>query len=138
VIAQQQLEAVGFVIDLQVSDQATLFERRAQEDAWEIFVTGHGLTPDPSQITAVGGMGVYPGWWDSEESMALADELMSEPDFELRYAIWEELQQNIYAEIPAVKIGDEALASYYAESVGGWVQQITHGVPYWNLWLNEG
>jgi peptide/nickel transport system substrate-binding protein len=138
VIAQQQLEAVGFVIDLQVSDQATLFERRAQEDAWEIFVTGHGLVPDPSQIVFVGGMGVYPGWWDSEESTALVDELMSEPDFEVRYAIWEELQQKIYTEIPAVKIGDEALASYYAESIGGWVQQITHGVPYWNLWLNEG
>jgi peptide/nickel transport system substrate-binding protein len=137
VIAQQQLEAVGFVIDLQVTDWATVIERRSQEDVWDVFCTSHGFVPDPSQITMVGQMGVYPGWYESEPSAKLASDLLSEPDFDTRYAIWEELQHNIYTEIPAVKVGDASLASYYSESIGGWVEQVERGVQYWNLWLEE-
>ncbi|HEV2128016.1 MAG TPA: ABC transporter substrate-binding protein [Thermomicrobiales bacterium] len=137
VIAQQQLEAVGFTIDLQVIDWATLIERRAQEDEWDVFCTSHGFVPDPSQITLVGQMGVYPGWYDSEESLALAEELLAEQDFETRYSIWEELQRNIYTEIPAIKVGDAASASYFSERLGNWIEQVERGVPYWNLWLED-
>ncbi len=137
VIAQQQLEAVGFVIDLQVTDWATVIERRGDEDAWDIFITFHGLVTHPSQLTLVGQMGVYPGWWDSEESLALASDLLSATEFDAQYAIWEEIQRKIYTEIPAVKIGDAAIADYYSEQIGGWVSQLERGVPYWNLWLNE-
>lgn len=136
-IAQQQLEAVGFAVDLQVLDWATVLERRGQEDQWDVFVTFHGQSTDPSQLTLVGQMGTYPGWWDSEESLELADQLMGESDLDARYAIWEQIQEKIYTEIPAVKIGDAALASYYSEKIGGWVQQIERSVPYWNLWIKN-
>ncbi len=137
VIAQQQLEAAGFVVDLQAVDWATVFDRRSQEDQWEVFVTGHCFVPDPSQITMIGQMGTYPGWYDSDASLALADQLLREPDFDTAYGIWEELQHNIYTEIPAIKLGDVAIASYYSERVGGWVNQIEQGIPYWNLWLKS-
>ena len=137
IIAQQQLEAVGFVIDMQVIDWATLLERRGQEGEWDVFCTSHGFVPDPSQITLVGQMGTYPGWYDSEESLALAEELLAESEFEARFALWEELQANIYAEIPSVKVGDAAEAAYYSENVGGWPATVERGVPYWNLWLND-
>ena len=137
VIAQQQLEAVGFVIDLQVIDWATVIERRGKEDDWDVFVTFHGQVTDPSQLTLVGQMGTYPGWWDSEESLALADQLLGESDFDARFAVWEQIQEKIYTEIPAVKIGDASLASYYSERIGGWTPIIQRGVPYWNLWLND-
>ena len=45
--------------------------------------------------------------------------------------------RKIYTEIPAVKIGDASLASYYSERIGGWTPIIQRGVPYWNLWLND-
>ena len=137
VIAQQQLEAVGFVIDLQVIDWATLLERRGQEGEWDVFCTSHGFVPDPSQITLVGQMGSYPGWYDSEASLALAEELLAETEFEKRFAIWEELQHNIYTEIPSVKVGDAAEAAYYSDQVGGWPATVERGVPYWNLWLKQ-
>jgi peptide/nickel transport system substrate-binding protein len=137
VIAQQQLEAVGFVIDLQVIDWATVIERRGKDDEWDVFVTFHGQVTDPSQLTLVGQMATYPGWWDSEESLALADQLLGETDFDARYAVWEQIQEKIYTEIPAVKLGDAALASYYSERIGGWTPLIQRGVPYWNLWLND-
>ena len=137
VIAQQQLEAAGFVVDLQVIDWATVIERRGKEDDWDVFVTYHGQVTDPSQLTLVGQMGTYPGWWDSEESLALADELLAETDFDARFAVWEQIQEKIYTEIPAVKIGDASLASYYSERLGGWTPIIQRGIPYWNLWLKD-
>ncbi|CAN5174157.1 ABC transporter substrate-binding protein [soil metagenome] len=135
VVAKQQLEEAGFVVDLQVTDWATVLEKRAQKESWDVFVTGHGFVPDPSQITYVGQMNIYPGWWDSEESLALAAQLLSEPDFETRYELWEQIQIKAYEEIPAVKTGDSSVISVWSTDVGGYTDQLQRGVPYWNVWL---
>jgi peptide/nickel transport system substrate-binding protein len=137
VVAKQQLEDAGFVIDLQVTDWATVLERRAMKDAWDVFVTGHGFVPDPSQITYVGQMNIYPGWWDDEDSLALAAELLSETDFETRFELWEQIQTNAYEQVPAVKTGDSSVISVWSRQVGGYTDQLQRGVPYWNVWLEE-
>jgi peptide/nickel transport system substrate-binding protein len=136
-VAVQQLEAVGFVIDHQVTDWATVVDNRAKPEAWEMFVTGHGFVPDPSQISYVGGMNIYPGWWSDPDSLALADEVLALGTFEERYPIWEQIQSNAYTQIPALKIGDGATISSRAESIGGWSPQFESGFKYWNLWINE-
>lgn len=138
VIARQQMEQVGFVVDFQVTDWATVLERRAKPEEWDIFVTGHGFVPDPSQITYVGQMNVYPGWWSDPEALELADQLLSETDFDKRYAIWEQIQQLAYETVPAVKTGDSSTISVMSKKVGGFdaVKEQSR-VPYWNLWLEE-
>lgn len=135
VVAVQQLEAVGFTIDHQVIDWATLVERRAKPEEWDAFVTSHGFVPDPSQISYVGQMNQYPGWWSSEASLGLAADLLAETGFDARYPIWEQIQANAYTEIPAIKIGDSSVSTFRSEEIGGWTTQIERGVPYWNLWL---
>lgn len=138
IVAQQQLEAVGMVIDLQVIDWATVVERRAKPEEWDMFTTSHGFVPDPTQVSYVGQMNQYPGWWSSEESLALAAELSAEGEFDVRYPIWEQIQGNAYTEIPAIKIGDSSNVSFRSEAIGGWDGQFERGVKFWNLWLNEG
>lgn len=138
IVAQQQLEAVGIVVDLQVSDWATVLENRAKPEAWEMFGTGHGFVPDPSQISYVGQMNQYPGWWSSESSLALAGELLAEAEFDTRMPIFEEIQTANYTEIPAIKIGDSSNVSFRSESIGGWDGQFERGVKFWNLWLDGG
>jgi peptide/nickel transport system substrate-binding protein len=137
IVAAQQLEQAGFTVDLQVIDWATVLERRAKPEEWDAFVTGHGFVPDPSQISYVGQMNIYPGWWSSEESLALSADLLAESDFDTRFAIWEQIQERHYTEIPAIKIGDSSTCSFYSDQIGGWTQQIERGIPYWNLWLNQ-
>ncbi len=136
-VAVQQLEAVGFKIDHQVTDWATVIENRAKPEAWELFVTGHGFVPDPSQISYVGGMNVYPGWWSDEDSLELATEILSLSSFEERMPVWEQIQANAYTQIPAIKIGDGATISSRSDVIGGWVPQFEEGFIYWNLWINE-
>ncbi len=133
--ASQQMEAVGFKVDLQTPDWATVRERRAIKDDWDMFVTGHGFVPDPTQISYVGQMNIYPGWWNSETGLSLAAELAAKSDFDERYAIWEQIQQLAYEEIPAIKIGDGADISVISEDLGGWDSQSERGVKFWNLWL---
>ena len=134
-VAVQQLEAVGFVIDHQVIDWATVVERRAKPEEWDMFVTGHGFVPDPSQISYVGQMNIYPGWWDSEASLALASEMLAAGTFEERYPLWEQIQANAYTEIPAIKIGDGATLTVLSDTVKGLDAQFERGYKYWNLWI---
>jgi peptide/nickel transport system substrate-binding protein len=137
VVAVQQMEDAGFVVDLQVTDWATVLERRAQPDEWDIFVTGHGFVPDPSQITYIGQMNVYPGWWSEPEALELAEQLLSEPDFDTRYELWERIQVLAYETVPAVKTGDSSVIAVWSSKVGGFTTQLQRGVPYWNIWLED-
>src|SRR5829696_524898 len=137
-LAKEKLqEAVGITVDLQIVDWATVLERRAIPEEWDMFGTGHGFVPDPSQISYVGQMNQYPGWWSSESSLELAAELLAESAFETRMPIFEKIQEAHYTEIPAIKIGDSSNVSFRSETVGGWDPQFERGVKFWNLWLNE-
>ncbi|CAN5565604.1 ABC transporter substrate-binding protein [soil metagenome] len=137
IIAQQQMEEVGFVVDLQVTDWATVLERRAQPEEWDIFVTGHGFVPDPTQITHVGQMNVYPGWWSDPEALELAGQLASEVDFDTRYEIWERIQVLAYETVPSVKTGDSSSIAVWNADLGGFTTQLQRGVPYWNVWIDS-
>ena len=121
IVAQQQLEAVGITVDLQVIDWATVLERRAKPEEWDMFGTGHGFVPDPSQISYVGQMNQYPGWWSSESSLALAAELLAE--IGLRRPACRSSSRSRpphYTEIPAIKIGDSSNVSFRSDKLGGW------------------
>jgi peptide/nickel transport system substrate-binding protein len=137
VVAKQQLEKVGFKVDLQVTDWATVVQKRAKPNDWDAFVTGHGFVPDPSQISYVGQMDIYPGWWSAPDSLKLASQLLSETTFEKRYPIWKQIQSNAYTQIPACKTGDSSNCAFYSDKLGGWTDQIDFGIPYWNLWLKK-
>ncbi|MDQ3693077.1 MAG: ABC transporter substrate-binding protein [Chloroflexota bacterium] len=135
IVAAQQLEAAGFTVDLQVIDWATLLERRAQREEWDMFSTGHGFVPDPSQVSYVGQMNVYPGWWSDEEALAASAELLAEAEFDVRYPIWEQVQEMHYTQIPAIKIGDSSTTSFRSERIGGWSPVFQRGLMFWNFWL---
>jgi len=135
-VAVQQLEAVGFTIDHQVTDWATVVERRAKPEEWEMFVTGHGFVPDPSQISYVGGMNVYPGWWSDPDSLELATQILQLSTFEERMPVWEQIQTNAYSQIPAIKIGDGATIRSSSDKVKNLVDQFEEGFIYWNVWID--
>ncbi len=47
-LSKQQLEDVGFNIDLQVVDWATLVKRRNNSKEYDVFTTGMGAFYDPT------------------------------------------------------------------------------------------
>jgi peptide/nickel transport system substrate-binding protein len=104
IVYTKQLAKAGFNINLQVYDWATLIEKRAQPDQWDMFFTHHGFVPDPILISVMNDS--YPGWWATPEKIALKDRFTSSSDPEERKAIWAEIQALIYDQVPTMKTGD--------------------------------
>ncbi|MFK7889862.1 MAG: ABC transporter substrate-binding protein [Granulosicoccus sp.] len=104
IVYTKQLAEAGFNIDLQVYDWATLIEKRAQPDQWDLFFTHHGFVPDPILISVMNDD--YPGWWATEEKLALKNKFTAASDPAERQAIWADIQALIYDQVPTMKTGD--------------------------------
>ena len=100
-----------------------------------MFVTGHGFVPDPTQMSYVGQMNIYPGWWNSRKVWSCPPQIWRSRRVRGAHAIWEQIQQLAYEEIPAIKIGDGADIVRDFRGLGGWDPQTERGVKFWNLWL---
>ena len=61
VVFKQQLEAVGFKVDLQVMDWATLVKNRADSKTYDVHVTAHSAYVHPILQPFVAE--AWPGWW---------------------------------------------------------------------------
>lgn len=102
-VIEQQLEAVGFAVQLEVLDGATLSGRRSKEDQWELYLASASFRPDPIMRNLTRDA---TGWWDDPAKEALLDELRGSIDPDQRHQIWREVQHRFHEEVPRIKIGD--------------------------------
>jgi peptide/nickel transport system substrate-binding protein len=103
VVAQQQLEAGGFTVELEVSDEATLDENLEDDNRWDMTTNAYVFRPDPMLIQAFAGCGAD-GKWCTPEKLALVEQLQTEPDPEVRFSVFEEFQALFYEQAPVVKL----------------------------------
>ncbi len=92
-VAKQQLEDVGFVIDLQVRDWASLNHRTEKPDAWEVFSTGFVFSADPANHVSL--RCTFHGWWCNEEKEQLLARAPVERDVKKRKAIVDRIQADL-------------------------------------------
>jgi peptide/nickel transport system substrate-binding protein len=78
IVAKQQMEEVGFKVDLQVLDWATLVQRRNKPELFDVFSTGYTFQADPALATSV--QCNWPGWWCHEEKERVLADLARESD----------------------------------------------------------
>jgi peptide/nickel transport system substrate-binding protein len=103
-VARQQMEEVGFKVDLQVLDWATLVQRRSKPELWDVFTTGITFSADPALTSNL--QCNWPGWWCNEEKERLLGELVREADTKKRRALIERIQAVFYEDVGRVKMGD--------------------------------
>lgn len=133
VVAKSQLEAVGFKIDLQVSDWATVVQRRNKPELWDAFSTAFTFVPEPAASAQV--LCEWPGWWCNPEKDALLQAMGRESDFKKRHALWEKVQTMFYAEAPRIKIGDYFRLDARRKDVMGY--EPGPYMHFWNVWLDR-
>ena len=133
VVAKSQLEEVGFKIDLQVSDWATVVQRRNKPELWDAFSTAFVFVPEPATSAQV--LCDWPGWWCSPEKDQLLQAMGRELDFKKRYAMWEKVQTMFYAEAPRIKIGDYFRLDARRRDVAGY--EPGPYMHFWNVWLDR-
>jgi len=93
-VMKNNLEEAGFKVDVQVSDWASVMQKRTGENEWEGFIASHSFTPEPSLLTFMSP--TYPGWWDTPEKRKALDEFNSEVDPNKRVERWKAVQSLLY------------------------------------------
>ncbi|MCP1200245.1 ABC transporter substrate-binding protein [Notoacmeibacter sp. MSK16QG-6] len=131
IVYTKQLANAGFNIDLQVYDWATLIEKRAQPDQWDLFFTHHGFVPDPILISVMND--TYPGWWATPEKTELKDKFTASSDPAEREKIWGEIQTLIYEQVPTMKTGDIYTYNIASSKLQGLGEATLIWPSFWNV-----
>ena len=130
VVAKQQMEDVGFKVDLQVLDWATVVQRRGKPELWDIFTTGITFAPDPALSSNL--QCNWPGWWCNEEKERLLAELIRESDPKKRRVLIERIQAVFYDDVGRIKMGD-LFTMYATRDLKGFATgPFLH---FWDVWL---
>jgi peptide/nickel transport system substrate-binding protein len=129
--AKQQLEDVGFTVDLQVLEWATVVQRRNDPKLYDVFTTGIGFQTDPAQLPFLGCE--WPGWTCDGKLDALMARFTGETDFTRRSATWAEIQRWFWDEVPVAKLGDFFTLRIKQKSVVGYANR--YRPFFWNVGL---
>jgi len=118
-VVKSQLEAAGFKVNLEVYDRATFFAQRnnAEDPQWQLAFSFYSTTPDPSLVLMLNPN--YAGWWNTPEIQTLRNELNKITDFNDRYAMWEQIRELWYTQVPAIKFGDAYQLHLIRSDIGG-------------------
>jgi peptide/nickel transport system substrate-binding protein len=133
-LTKQQLEDVGFVIDLQVVDWATLVKRRNNSKEYDAFTTGIGAFYDPT--LAVFLTASWPGWTTDEDILKLQAELARETDQKKRQALWEQQTRQFYEKVPVIRYGDLFGLRAIRNTTKGFNEK-TERVRFYNVWVEK-
>jgi peptide/nickel transport system substrate-binding protein len=133
-VTKQQLEEVGFKIDLQVMDWATLGQRRVQPKEYDVFTTGIGGGYDPTHHVYL--TPTWPGWTEDEQIASLMAQLARETDQKKRYALWEQMTKLFYEKVPVARYGDLFGLRAIRKTVKGFNDK-TERPRFWGVWLDK-
>ena len=133
-LTKQQLEDVGFNIDLQVVDWATLVKRRNNPKEYDAFTTGMGAFYDPTHhIYLTAG---WPGWTTDEDIARIQAELARETDHKKRVALWEKQTRQFYENVPVIRYGDLFGLRAARQTVKGF-DEGNERVRFFNVWIEK-
>ena len=133
-LTKQQLEDIGFAIDLQVVDWATLVKRRNNPKEYDVFTTGIGAFYDPTH--AVFLTPSWPGWTTDEDIQRIQSELARETDPKKRMALWEQQTRQFYEKVPVIRYGD-LFGLRAARTTVRDFNEKTERVRFYNVWLEK-
>lgn len=139
-VLAEALKQVGFTVDTQLTDWATVASRRASkapvaEGGWNIFVTGWTGTDLMNPLTNVfvtGACGdAWFGWPCSETLQELRRDYVAAVSAEEQAALAEKMQAEAWDIVPFVTLGKVNQPSAYRNATSGW---LTAPVPFfWNV-----
>jgi peptide/nickel transport system substrate-binding protein len=135
-VAKQQLEDVGFKIDLQVLDFATLGQSWDKPELYDVF-SNQPLFGVPSPLSAkINCLSQFSGWWCLEEKERLLVELARETDARKRKGIIDRVQTLFYEDVGQIKFGDRFGMSVVRKELRGDFRS-TRFAFFWNAWLEK-
>ena len=132
-VAKQQLEDVGFKIDLQVLDFATLGRSWGKPELYDVFSNMPGTVLSPK----VDCLSHFSGWWCLEEKERLLVELARETDARKRKGIIDRVQTLFYEDVGQIKFGDLYSLAVVRKELRGDFRSTPLTAFFWNAWLEK-
>jgi peptide/nickel transport system substrate-binding protein len=133
-LTKQQLEDVGFNIDLQVVDWATLVKRRNNSKEYDAFTTGIGAIYDPAHVNFLTAS--WPGWTTDEDILRLQTDMAREVDPKKRMAMWEQQTRQVYEKVPVIRYGDLFGLRAIRNTTKGFNEK-TERIRFYNVWVEK-
>ena len=135
-VTREVLEDVGFVVDFQAMDWATLTTRRADPELWEAFHTGSGTTVTPLTKSTLTKNGWFNRYQDESGKMAeLLGEFTRAKTAADQVELIGELQAQAFEDVPYVLIGEVARLFAAGKNVQGF--KPAHYFLVFDVWLEE-
>jgi peptide/nickel transport system substrate-binding protein len=133
-VTKQQLEEVGFKIDLQVMDWSTLGQRRVNPKEYDAFTTGMGNFFDPTHHIYL--TPTWPGWTTDEEIATLSAQLARETDVKKRQELWAQMTKVFYEKVPVIRYGDLFGLRAIRKTVKGFSDKVERP-RFWGVWIEK-
>ncbi|WP_368654978.1 ABC transporter substrate-binding protein [Ornithinibacillus sp. 4-3] len=129
VVLLDQLEKIGLNATLEVYDWPSLMSEREDETAYEIYVIGNTLVPEPT--TTVFLRKDYAGWAEDPKLETLLKEFRGQASLEDAQDLFDDLQKWYWDYIPAIKVGENQAISATRSTVDN--VQYQSGFILWNV-----
>jgi peptide/nickel transport system substrate-binding protein len=128
-----QLQAVGFKVDIQVYDWATVLQRRNDKTTYEIYTTTNSPSFDPTTTDWMVPQ-ASPGFYTSPKMDALLKQWSTVTDDASKQTLLAEFNQTVYSEVPLIK--GAVLSALYvgSKSLQGYPNWFD--TTFWNSWLS--
>ena len=127
----EQLKNAGFNIDAQYLEGATMMEQRKDPENWDLFFTHMSMNPLPLVYDVMNTS--YAGWWTTPERNELFDAFVAEMDDEARTAIWGDIQELIYTQLPIIDIGHFFDYDVYSNRLKGLPERVNIYPYFWGV-----
>jgi len=131
VVVQQQLESIGMKVKLDIYDWATVLQKRADETAYDIFVTGFPTEPIPNKYVFLDSSTEWPGWTNDPIIDDLLNKINTASSQEEAKQHFEALQEEFYEYLPMVKFGNKTTITTVRSNVEG--MDFLQGIILWNV-----
>jgi peptide/nickel transport system substrate-binding protein len=130
---KQQLEAVGFTVELQLMEWSTLARLRRNPDLWDAHTAWWGIAPDPTLSNHLRCDQL--GWNCDPDFAKLLQAMETELLFERRYRLWQDIHRLFWDRVPYILYGDTFWLTVMRKHVHG-----PFDMPwwyFWNVWLDK-
>jgi peptide/nickel transport system substrate-binding protein len=135
VITQESLKKIGMNVKLEVTDWATLLDRRKDPKLWDIFFTQFTTVATPLAYPFLDSKVEYPGWTNNPEIDRLLSEIRNAESQEIATVKFGELQTLIWKDLPVINVGMTNFISSYSDKVKGYSEFM--GPIFWNTSIEK-
>lgn len=134
-VVQQQLEEVGFTVELAPYEWATYLENWQDPENWDLVVVGWSTRFSPNELGMLIMDTNSSGWYNSERWGDLLDRWNVAESEEERNEILSEMNQTVYDELPFMKVANETSFDIMSDQIQDYDSWI--GQRFWNTSKGE-